>query len=221
MSTAQGSGSGSDSSGVSPEYDGFAAIRYGWSAFQKNIVPMVVVILAPLAAELVIAFVGKALIDSVARRFLFQIAGVVLSGVAGLGVRRMALMITAGEPTGARAAFRYDRWAEWIAFSVVFGLLESVGLVLCVIPGVLFLAYFGLAPFFFLDRGMSMGASLRASRAAVSSKGLAFSVLLAFIFGLLGIVVFFVGAFITEAMATLALAFLYRYATGQPVAAAA
>ncbi len=204
----------------SRDHDGFAALAYGWSAFRKNVGPMLLVILVPLGVEIVVALIGKALIDSAARRFLFQITGVVLSAVGGLGVRRLALTITAGGTADPRAAFRYDRWSEWIAFSVVFGLLESVGLGLCVIPGVLFLAYFGLAPFFFLDRGLSIGASLRASREAVVSKGLAFSVLVMIVVGVLGIVVCVVGVIVSEAVATLALAFLYRYATDQPVVTA-
>jgi uncharacterized membrane protein len=130
------------------------------------------------------------------------------------------LMITAGTPADVRRAFRYDRWGEWIAFAVVYSLLESVGLVLCVIPGVLFIAYFGLAPFFFIDRGMSVGAALRASRRAVVNKGLAFAVLFSTLVGVLGIVVCVVGVVVSEAVATLALAFLYRYAVDQPVAAA-
>lgn len=200
-----------------PEHDGFGALAYGWSAFRKNAGPMLTVVLVPLAVEVVIAVVGKALIDAAARRFLFQITGVLLSAVAGLGVRRLALAITAGEPADARAAFRYDRWSEWIAFSVVFGLLESVGLVLCVIPGVLFLAYFGLAPYFFLDQDLGIRDSLRASRDAVASKGIAFSVLLMIVVGVIGVVVCVVGVVVSEAVAALALAFLYRFAVDQPV----
>ena len=128
-------------------------------------------------------------------------------------------MITAGEPADVGKAFQYDRWGEWIVFSVVFGLSVGIGLVLCVIPGLFFLAFFGLAPYYFLDRRLSLGDALQASREAVSSKGLAFPVLLSIIVGVLGIIVCVVGVFVTEAVAYVAVAYLYRYATGQPVAA--
>ena len=64
---------------------------------------------------------------------------------------------------------------------------------------------------------MGIGEALRASREAVVAGGLAFPVLLSIVVGVLGLVVFVVGVFVTQAIAALALAYLYRYATGQPV----
>ena len=54
-------------------------------------------------------------------------------------------------------AFKYDRWGEWIGFSIVYGLMVGIGLALCIIPGLFVLAFFGMAPYFFIDRGMSIG----------------------------------------------------------------
>jgi hypothetical protein len=195
------------------------ALAYGWKKFRANARPMLAVVLVPLVVQLVIALAGRALIHSVARWFLFQIVGIVVATIAGIGVPRLALMISAGETPDVGRAFRNERWGSWVAFSVVFGLAEGIGLVLCVIPGVLFLAFFGLAPYFFLDRGMGIGEALRASREAVVARGLAFPVLLAIVIGALGAVVFVVGAFVTQAVAALALAYLYRGAVGEPVSA--
>ena len=80
-------------------------------------------------------------------------------------------MITAGEPADIGKAFDYDRWGEWILFSIVFGLMVGVGLVLCIIPGLFLLAFFGLAPFYFIDGNMSLGEALTASREATTSQG--------------------------------------------------
>jgi len=195
------------------------ALAYGWKKFRANARPMLTVVLVPLLAQLVIAVAGRELIHSVARWFLFQIVGIVVAAIAGIGVPRLALMISAGETPDVGRAFRNERWGSWVAFSVVFGLAEGIGLVLCVIPGVLFLAFFGLAPYFFLDRGMGIGEALRASREAAVARGLAFPVLLAIVIGALGAVVFVVGAFVTQAVAALALAYLYRGAVGEPVSA--
>ncbi|HEV7524762.1 MAG TPA: hypothetical protein VGP92_07345 [Acidimicrobiia bacterium] len=199
--------------------DAGAAISYGWKKFQENVGPMLTVVLIPVAAQIVLSIIGQTAIKSLAALLLFQILGIVVSAIAGLGLYRMALMITAGETPSVSKAFQYDRMGPWIIFSVVFGLLTGLGIVLCVIPGLLFLAYFGLAPFFFLDRGMSLGESFSASREAVSSKGLAFPVLLSIVVGVLGLIACIIGVFVTEAIAYIAVAYLYRYATGQPVAA--
>ncbi len=199
--------------------DAAPALAYGWTALRGNTRPMLAVVSVPVVAQLVLALAGRLLIHSIARWFLFQIVGIVVGSVANIGVARMALMITAGEAVDVGRAFRYDRWGQWILLSAGFGCIEGVGLVLCVIPGVLFLAYFGLVPYFFLDQGLSVGAAFRAGREAVVRKGLAFAVLVVIVVGMLGVVLFVVGMFVTQAIAALALAFLYRHAVDEPVAA--
>jgi uncharacterized membrane protein len=195
------------------------AIGYGWKKFQENVGPMLIVVLIPVAAQIVLSLIGRAAVHSLAGAALFQILGIIVSAVAGLGLYRVALMITAGEPADVGKAFQYDRWGEWIVFSFVFGLMVGVGLVLCLIPGLFVLAFFGLAPFYFIDGRLSLGESLSASRQAVQSKGLAFAVLLSIVVGVLGLIACVVGVFVTEAIAYIAVAYLYRYATGQQVAA--
>jgi len=208
---------------------GVAALAYGWKQFRAHLGPMLIVVLVPFGAQIVLALAERALITSVARWLLLQVAGIVVSSVAGLGLVRMSLLLSArsgdeeseADAPTVGAAFRYDRWGAWIAFSLAFGLVEGVGLVLCVVPGLLFLAYFGLAPYFFVDRGLGGREALRASRDAVVRGGLAFPVLLTIVVGALGLVLAGVGVFVTEAVAALALAYLYRHAAAESVPAPA
>jgi uncharacterized membrane protein len=198
--------------------DAGAALSYGWKKFQENVGPLLAVVLIPVAVQVIVGAIGQS-IKGVFALVLFQLIAIVVSSIAGLGIYRVALMITAGEPVSVGKAFQYDRMAEWVVFSVVFGLGLFFGLALCIIPGVLFLAYFGLAPFYFLDGGLSLGEAFSASREAVSSKGLAFPILLSIIVGVLGVIACIVGVLVTEPIAYIAVAYLYRYAAGQPVAA--
>jgi len=195
------------------------ALAYGWKKFQENVGPLLAVVIIPAVAHLVLSVLGQTAVHSRLGLVLFDILGVIVNAVAGLGIYRVALMITAGEPADVGKAFEYDRWGEWIVFSLVFGLGVGIGLVLCIIPGLGFLAFFGLAPFYFIDARLSLGDSLRASRNAVQSKGLAFPILLSIVVGVLGVIACLVGVLVTEPIAYIAVAFLYRYATGQPVAA--
>ncbi len=195
------------------------ALSYGWKKFQQNVGPLLAVVLIPVAVQVVLSLVSRGVVHSIAGALLFNVLGVVVGAVAGIGIYQMALMITAGQPADVGKAFTYDRWGEWIVFSFVFGLMVGVGLVLCIIPGLFVLAFFGLAPFYFLDGRLSFGDSLSASLAAVRSKGLAFPILLSIVVGILGLIACVVGVFVTEPIAYLAVAFLYRYAAGQPVAA--
>lgn len=199
--------------------DAGAALSYGWQKFQQNVGPLLIAVLIPVAVQAVLSIIGRAVVHSLFVGFIFQIIGIALSAAAGLGIYRVALQITAGEPADIGKAFEYDRWGEWIIFSIIFGLMVGIGLVLCIVPGLLVLAFFGLAPFFFIDKRMSLGEALTASRMAVQTKGLAFPVLLSIVVGFLGIILCFVGVLITEPIAYVAVAFLYRYAAGQSVAA--
>ena len=103
-------------------------------------------------------------------------------------------------------------------FSIVYGLMVGVGLLLCVIPGLVVLAFFGMAPYFFLDRGMSMGDAFTASREAATSRGFALPVILSIAVGAAGLIACGIGALVTAPAAYVAVAYLYRNAAGQPVA---
>lgn len=204
-------------SGASPDVG--VALSYGWKKFQENVGPLLAVILIPLAVQVVLSIISRSVVHSIAGSLVFNVIGIVVGAIAGIGIYQMVLMITAGQPADVGKAFTYDRWGEWIIFSFVFGLMVGVGLIACIIPGLLVLAFFGLAPFYFIDGRLSLGDSLSASRAAVSRNGLAFPILLSIAVGILGIIACVIGVFVTEPIAYLAVAFLYRYASGQPVAA--
>jgi uncharacterized membrane protein len=206
------------SGGTAP--DAGTALSYGWQKFQQNVGPLLIAILIPFVVNLIIGIVGRAIFrNSTAGYLLVDVIGFAAVAAAELGIFRVALQITAGEQADVGAAYTYDRWGEWILFAIVFRLGLILGLVFCIVPGLFFLAYFGLAPYFFIERQMSLGEAMTASRMAVSTKGLAFPVLLSIVVGFLGLILCLVGALITAPIAYVAVAFLYRYAVGQPVAA--
>jgi uncharacterized membrane protein len=194
-----------------------SALSYGFNKYFANIGPMLAVIFIPVLAQIVLSIFGNFVVRGFFGIFLFQIISWVIGAIAGLGIYNMTLQITAGQTPDIGKAFTSDRWGEWFVFSLVFGLMVGIGLLLCVIPGLFVLAFFGMAPFFFLDRGMSLGDSLTASREA-ASRGYALPVILAIIVGLLGIIACGIGVLVTAPAAYLAVAFLYRGATNQVAA---
>ncbi len=194
-----------------------AALSYGWKKFQSYAGPVLAVILVPLVAQLIVSIVGRVAVNSLFGSLLFGVIGFVIGAVGALGIYRTALMITAGETPDLAKAFQYDRWGEWLGFSIVYGLIVGIGFALCIIPGLVALAFFGMAPYFFIDRRMSVGDALRASREA-ASRNYAMPVVLAIIVGVLGIIACLIGVFVTAPVAYIAVAFLYRNAIGQTVA---
>jgi hypothetical protein len=196
-----------------------AALSYGFRKYGDNIVPLLVVVLAPGIIASAILLIGVFVVRGVPGILLFEVLAVIAASILQVGVYRVALQITAGEKADVNEAYSYDRWGEWIVFSIVFGLFVGIGLAACIIPGLFIIAFFGMAPFYFIDQRMSLGEAFTASRVAASSKQLALPVLLAFIVGGLGGIVCFVGALVTIPAALVAVAFLYRYAMGQSVPA--
>ena len=193
------------------------ALSYGFNKFFANWQAILGVILVAFLAEVVFNILSVG-VSSFPGRILISIVGIVVNAVVAIGIYQTALMVTAGQTVTISEAFSYDRWGEWIVFSVVFGLMVGIGLALCLIPGLIVLAFFGMAPYFFIDRGMSLGDSLTASREAASSRGYALPVVLSVIVGALGLIACLVGALVTMPAAYIAVAYLYRNASGQPVA---
>jgi uncharacterized membrane protein len=194
-----------------------SALSYGFNKYFANVGPMLAVIFIPVAAQLLLSFIGQVIVKGLFGVLVFQILSWVIGAIAGLGLYQMCLQITSGQTPDIGKAFTTDRWGEWFVFSFVFGLMVGIGLILCVIPGLFVLAFFGLAPFFFLDRGMSVGDALTASREA-ASRGYAVPVILAIIVGVLGVIACGIGVLVTAPAAYIAVAFLYRGANNQVAA---
>jgi uncharacterized membrane protein len=157
-------------------------------------------------------------VNSFVGLIVLSIVGLVVGAIVNIGIYQMALMITKGETASIGRAFSSDRWGEWIGFSIVYGLMVGVGIVACVIPGLVVLALFGMAPFYFIDGRMSMGQALSASAQAATSRVFAIPVLLSIIVGAAGLIACGLGVLVTAPAAYIAVAFLYRSAAGQPVA---
>jgi len=194
------------------------ALSYGFNKYFANVGPFLGVIFLPVLAQIVLSIIGQFVIGGVFGYALAEILGTLISIVLYYGVYHMALMLTAGQSPDIGAAFQNDRWGEWIIFSIVYGLMVGIGLALCIIPGLFVLAFFGMAPYFFIDRGMGLGDALNASREAASSRGYAMPVLLCVLVGIAGVILCGIGLLITAPAAYIAVAFLYRGATNQVAA---
>jgi uncharacterized membrane protein len=205
---------GSPMPGGSPDVG--SALSYGFNKYFANVGQVLLIILVAFLAQVVIQILEIG-VHSFFLKAIFGIIGLVVGAMVSIGIYNAALMITAGTVPTVSTAFSYDRWGEWVVFSIVYGLMVGIGLVLCLIPGLFVLAFFGMAPYFFIDRGMSIGDAFSASREA-ASRGFAVPVLLSVIVGALGFIACGIGALVTAPAAYIAVAFLYRGATNQVAA---
>ncbi len=203
------------SGGGSPQVG--AALSYGFNKYFANIGPILLIILVAFAAQFIVNIIEIS-VSSLFGRLIFTVIGVVVGAVVSIGIYQAALAITRGETPSIGSAFTSDRWGEWIAFSLVYGLMVGIGLAACIIPGLVVLAFFGMAPYFFIDQRMSLGDALEREPSAASSRGFAMPVVLSIIVGAAGLIACGIGVLVTAPAAYIAVAFLYRNAAGQPVA---
>ncbi|MGH8977209.1 MAG: hypothetical protein ACRDV7_03965 [Acidimicrobiia bacterium] len=202
--------------GASP--DAGAALAYGWKKFQENVGGLLAVILIPLVAQLILSAVG-AVFDSIVMQLLLSAVSYVVSLMLAIGIFNAALMITSGQRVDVGQAFSSDRWGEWILFSFVFGLMVGIGVLFCLVGALVVLAFFGLAPYYFLDQRMGLGDSLSASLEKTrSTSGLPMAIALTVLVGALGVILCIIGLFVTMPIAYVGVAFLYRHVNNQPVA---
>jgi hypothetical protein len=202
-------------SGGSPDLG--AALSYGFNKYFANIGPVLAVILLPVAVQILIALIGRLLFDSWIASLLLNVVSWVVSAVAALGIYQIVLMITRGETPDVARAFTTDRWGEWFLFSIVWGLIIGIGFVLCIIPGIVALAFLGTAPFYFLDQRLSIGDSLSAAW-DTGRRGYALPTIVAVIVGVLGVILCGIGVLVTAPAAYIAVGYLYRHANRQSIA---
>jgi uncharacterized membrane protein len=196
-----------------------AAISYGWRKFSTNVGPFVAIMLGPFAVLFVLEIIGLFVVRGYAGFGIFFALALLVGSVAYLGIFNAALMATSGRPIELGRAFHSDRWGEWIGFSLIYGLMLFVGSLLCGVGALFVVAFWGLAPFYFLEQGMGTSDALSASLAATrATPGLPVALGVLGLIGWVGGIVCGIGAFVSYPVAIVGAAYLYRGVVGQPIA---
>lgn len=199
--------------------DAGAALAYGWEKFKVHAGVLIAIIVLPVIVQVALQIVGRFGIDSLSGALVFGVLSMLVSFVAQLGIFNAGLMLTRGEAPEIGKAFSTQRWVEWFVFAFVFGLMVGIGALFCGVGALVVIAFWGLAPYFFLDQGLGLGDSLRKSLETTrSTPGLPLALALTALVGYLGVVLCWVGLLVTGPIAYVGTAFLYRRATGQAVA---
>ena len=196
------------------------ALGYGWKGFWKNIGQLIVVGLAVVGIQLVFAWVGSQ-VDSGFLGSVVGFVGSVISIIIVLGWIRAGLAITRGESIELGSVFTFDGWFRYAIASILFSLGLAIGLILLVIPGIIFATVFGFYGWLIVDKGAGIGDSF--SRSAEITKGnrwniFALSIVL-LLLNMVGLLLFVVGLVFTAGISLVTVAYVYRIISGeQPVA---
>jgi uncharacterized membrane protein len=181
------------------------ALRFGWNTTRANLKPLL--ILAGIAAFLALLSSG------LERSPLLSLAVQVLQMAVWLAFARVALLLHDGKPLDLTRSNELLRgfWGYLLA-SVLVGLIVAGGLLLLVVPGVIWGLTYGFAGFLVADRDLDPVAALRESRRLTVGRRwqlLEFA-LLAALTNLVGALAFGVGLLVTVPTTFIATAHVLR-----------
>jgi uncharacterized membrane protein len=196
------------------------SVSYGWSAYWKNVGPMLVLTIVIIAVNVVISSIGQA-VDSVVLSLLISAIGWIVSLLLALGLIRASLAVTRGEKPEVGMLFDSAGFGPYILATILFGIGVTIGLILCVIPGIIFGIAFMFYGYLIAENPDRLGPTDALKRAAEISKGHRWELfglgIVLILINIVGLIACFVGVIFTYGITSIAVAYAYRSLSGQSV----
>lgn len=197
-----------------------AAISYAWSATVKNLGPLVLMTLVILLAQVVlqVGFSGGEGVIAL----LLSIATSVVSLILAMGLIRAALRVTDGGTPELSQLTETDQLGPYIVQAILVGLAIGIGLLVCIIPGLIAAVLFAFAGYAVIDArdGDAVGAIKRSFEIVKGNFGAVLGLMVLLILvNIVGALLCGIGLLFTYPMTSVAIAYAYRTLNGQPVAA--
>ena len=211
------------------------AFNYGWKKFQEYLGPiliaMLIFFLVGGAVNLIATLLGGGFgeltdPDDVGIGMFFGVGYLLFSLLSALvslliqaAVVRGALKITEGERVELSTFLSTENLGQVVLAAVLLAIGTAIGLILCIIPGLILIFFSQFTYQFILDKGLPAFDAIKASFALVNQNlgsvvGLFFASILAFIVGAL---LCGIGLIVAIPVTIIATAYAYKLMTGQPV----
>jgi uncharacterized membrane protein len=139
--------------------------------------------------------------------------------IAQIGVQRAAIRSTQGVPPSFSEMFTTQHLVTYILYMIVFAILGVLGLILCILPGLIVFFFLQLGPYYILDKGLSVGDAIKASIEAVR-RNIGPALIMTMInvlVQLLGGMIFGLLTLLTLPFAALFTAHMYRQFNREPI----
>jgi uncharacterized membrane protein len=195
------------------------AISYGWSAYWKNVGPLVVMALIILVVNLFIVLIGSG-VSGVAGRLVLQLISFVVGIVLAMGLIRASLAVVEGRSPDVGLLFRSDGFGPYLVAAVLVTVGVAVGLVLCVVPGIILAIMWHFFGFVIVENPETSPVdALR--RSAEITRGYRWPLLglglLLIGINIVGALACGVGLLFTYGITAVTVAYAYKTLSGQPV----
>ncbi len=197
------------------------AISYGWSAYWKNVGPLLLLVIIIAAVNFVISLIGNG-VNGVAGRIVLQLISFIVGVIVAMGLIRASLAVLEGRDPDVRMLLETDGFGPYVVASILVTLGVAIGFFLLIIPGIILLImwhFFG----YVIVENPETGPVDAMRRSAEITRGhrwqlLGLGLLLLGI-NILGLLACCAGVLFTYGITAVTVAYAYKTLSGQPVAA--
>jgi len=197
------------------------AVMYGWNVYWKHLGSLVVIAIVIFAIEIGVSVVGGAIGGGAGIQALVQIVGALIGLLLTLGWMRVSIDITRGQRPEVADLFKAQGFGPFVLASILFYIGFVVGLILLVVPGIIFAVVYGFYGFVIAERGDGVGVGEALKRSAEITRGHRWQLIgLAIVLFLINVVGFLacgIGLLFTWGISILAWAYAYRTLSGETV----
>ena len=194
---------------------------YGWNKFRDHLGQILLAVLIVVAVNIGLQAVGFAVGDSLVLSLVLNVVGFVVTALVSAGIARTALDITEGKQVEGAKVLNPPNLPQVLIYGVITGIAVTVGLILCVLPGLAVLLFTAFGVYFLVDKpGVDAVAALTSSFNLVKDNigPVLLWALTCFGLVLAGALACGVGLLVTLPIVYIGSAFTYKKLTGQPVA---
>lgn len=202
------------------QLDAGAAIGYGWNGLTKNLGPLVLIALVVVAIQIGFSIFGS-FFDSIILRLTWNIITTVIGLILAMGLIRAALAVVDGRTPEVGMLFQSEGFVPYLVASILVGLAVGLGLIFCIIPGLILAFLFAFYGYGIVDGRTEDGIeSMKISWNLVSSNvgALLLLFVLVILVNLGGALLCGVGLLFTYPLTAIAVAYAWRTLTGGTVA---
>lgn len=196
------------------------AVRFGWDAMKNNLAFFVVIVLIAWVVEGVPSGLQSIFYDTWALVIVLSLISAVIGVFVHMAYVRISLLFAGGEVADYPDLYlSYPLFWKFLGGSILYGLIVLGGLILLIVPGIIFAVKYQFFAYLIIDQGAGPVESIkRSGEITMGAKWDVFVLDLAFLgINLLGFLACFVGLFATIPTTMVAMAYVYRRLLATPV----
>ncbi len=194
------------------------AIKFGWSMVKNNLIFFIGLFIADGLIYQLLEFISKSAKENIpVLSFVSDIFTLVIQIVIQMGLIKISLRIY-DNLRGEFADFFADLLSclplffKYLSGIILYILIVLCGMVLLIIPGIIWSVKFSFFGYFIVDKGLGPIEALRRSSLITNGakEDLLLFWLLISVVNFLGVLAFFIGLFVTIPITVVAIGFVYR-----------